>query len=425
MIALVDCNNFYVSCEKVFQPALEGHPVVVLSNNDGCIISRSDEARAIGIGMGVPAFSVKDKIRKHNIRVFSTNYTLYGDFSQRVMNTLAHFSPDIEIYSIDEAFLEIARTESADYTELCREIKNTVKQWTGIPVSVGAAPTKTLAKAANYLARKDERHAGVFVMEEPDNAGRIFNEIPVKEIWGVGEKYATFLHRQGITTAAELQRADHRWIKKRLGVMGERIVLEMNGVKCYPLNVNPDVKKELCSARSFGKPILEYEDLESATVSFAMNISRKLKKENLLAGSLIVFVMTNKYARGPRYVNYKVVNLSSPTQNASEIVHYTLTGLKDLFIRGYLYKKSGVMATELIEAGQGQLKLWHSGRDERMRKAEEAMDMVNKRSGKRAVGFAIEQEEGPWKMRQMNLSPKYTTRWEELLNVNIDKTGNP
>ncbi|MCD4737159.1 MAG: Y-family DNA polymerase [Bacteroidales bacterium] len=422
VFALIDCNNFYASCEAVFQPRLAGRPVVVLSNNDGCVISRSEEAKAAGVKMGVPVFTIKEIIEENNVAVFSTNYTLYGDISQRVMNTLASFTPEIEIYSIDEAFLQLQLAQDKlSFFDLGKKIKNTVETWTGIPVSVGLGASKTLAKAAGYLAKKIEGNKGVCEIPKDTEGENLLDHIRIENLWGIGEKYSLFLQKNNIFTALELKNADDRWIRSHLGVMGQRIVSELNGTVCYPLNNNPDDKKEICTSRSFGKPLKKFEELEVATVSYVSRVGEKLRKQNLLARKLLVFIMTNKYATGPQYVNYKMIQLPVPTNNSSDLIHYTVIGLKHLFREGYLYKKSGIIVSELIPEQGEQLFLWQKGDSAKTRKLQKLMDELNLKEGKSKVRFAVEETNEFWKMKQEKLSQAYTTRWNDIMKIDLDK----
>ncbi|MBN1337672.1 MAG: Y-family DNA polymerase [Bacteroidales bacterium] len=420
--ALVDCNNFYVSCERLFNPSLEGRPVIVLSNNDGCVISRSEEAKSIGIKMGMPAFTIPDIIEKHKVKVFSTNYTLYGDISHRIMNILSSLYPEIEIYSIDEAFILIRGMDDKALWKAGENIRKTILQWTGIPVSTGIGTTKTLAKAASHHVKNSGGEKGVYVAGSGKEQDVFLQNLPVQKVWGVGEKYALFFQKNNIYNAYALKRADAFSVKNRLGVMGQRIVLELNGVCCYPLNNNPEEKKEVCLSRSFGKPIIRYDDLEAATVNYAGTIAGKLRKMELCAGDLLVFVMTGKYARGPQYVNYKIIHLPVPANNAPELIHYTIIALKQLFRDGYQYKKSGVIASGLVPAAGRQLEIWNEKDHQRSDLIQSVMDNVNRKTGNKSVKLAIENDGSTGKMKQEMLSPKYTTSWEGILQVKMDDT---
>ncbi len=421
IFALVDCNNFYASCETVFYPALEGKPLVVLSNNDGCVISRSEEAKSLGIKMGIPVFEISEVIEKNNVHVFSTNYALYGDLSQRVMNTLTTLAPDLEIYSIDEAFLDLSGMSFQHLSEYGKKIQQTVKKWTGISVSVGIAQTKTLAKLANHLAKSKNEYGGIFDFINHASKDERLKSVQVGEIWGVGEKYERFLNKCDIYSALDLKEADENRIGEHLGVMGKRLVLELKGTVCYPINVNPETKKEICTTRSFGHPIESYDELEQATTSYVSKVAQKLRRQKSFARSILIFIMTNKYASGPKYVNYKIVQLPVPTNQTSELIHYSVIALKSLYKTGYKYKKSGVIVSDVVPANQQQTSMWEKFNREKRKKLMEIIDGINEKAGLEKVKFAIQGTENNWKMKQENLSPHYTTRWNDILVVNMDK----
>jgi DNA polymerase V len=420
--ALVDCNNFYTSCEAIFNPSLKGKPVVVLSNNDGCVIARSEEAKKTGIKMGIPVFEIGDLIKKNNVYVFSTNYALYGDISQRVMTTLASMAPEIEIYSIDEAFLDLTNIPVEKLSKLASRIREKVFRWTGIPVSVGVAPTKTLSKIANHIAKSEQKYNGILdLINHPDING-LLKEFPVGEIWGIGEKFEEFFRRSHIYNALDLKNSDENRIKEHLGVMGQRLVLELRGTVCYPMNQNPDSKKEITTSRSFGHPVESYEELAQATTSYVSKVALKLRKQKSLAQSLLIFIMTNKYANGPKYVNYKIIRLPVASNQTRELIHFSLIALKQLYRKGYLYKKSGIVVSEIIPEKGVQAGLWDDANRQKNRKLMEVIDKINKKAGADQVKFAIQGSDETWKMKQANLSPHYTTRWKDILVVDSGKS---
>lgn len=421
VFALVDCNNFYTSCETIFNPSLKGKPVVVLSNNDGCVIARSAEAKKAGIRMGIPVFEIGDLIKKYQVHVFSTNYALYGDISQRVMTTLASMVPEIEIYSIDEAFLDLSGFPVEELTKLADKIRGKVFRWTGIPVSVGIAPTKTLAKIANHLAKSDLQDNGVFNFIDHPDKDKLLQEFPVGEIWGVGEKYEEFFRRSHIFSASDLKKADENRIREHLGVIGQRLVLELKEIVCYQINQNPETKKEITTSRSFGHPVESYDELEQATISYVSKVAIKLRKQKSLAQSLLIFVMTNKYAQGPKYVNYKIVRLPVPSSQTQELIHYSLIALKQLFRKGYLYKKTGIVVSEIVPETGYQTGLWDDLNREKNRKLMTVIDKINKKSGSGQLKFAVQGSDESWKMRQENLSPQFTTKWSDILVVDVDR----
>ena len=423
IFALVDCNNFYVSCERIFFPALENKPVVVLSNNDGCVIARSEEAKGLGIKMGIPVFEVSEIIEKNQVHICSTNYTLYGDISQRVMNILAGMVPEIEIYSIDEAFLDLSFVAEAELENFGHYIRETIFQWTGIPVSIGIASTKTLAKAANFLAKKNQEFKGVCCLFHHPFYNDMLKKIPVLDVWGVGEKYYAYFFRSGIVSALDLKKSDEFTIRQKLGVVGHRLVLELRGTVCYRLNQHPEIKKEICTSRSFGKPVDTFHELEEATMTYVSKVGYKLRKQKSLARSILLFIMTNKYATGPQYVNYKIIQLPMPTNHTQELIHYTGIALRSLFRKGYKYKKSGIIVSDVIPDTGCQETLWYQADRPKQKRLLEAMDEINKKSRIDKISFAVQGSDQAWKMRQHNLSPKYTTSWEEMLCVNMDLLG--
>lgn len=420
IFALVDCNNFYVSCERLFAPSIRNSPVVVLSNNDGCVIARSDEAKLLGIGMGVPVFEIGSLIETHQVQVFSTNYALYGNLSQRVMQVLASDVPDLEIYSIDEAFLDLSAIPYDDLPGHCFRLKEKIFRETGIPVSIGVGPSKTLAKAANHLAKTRPDKGGVLSLSHQVSADKLLHEIPVEHVWGVGEKYCQFFHRSGIFSALDLKQANPYHIRNHLGVPGQRLVVELNGKACYQFDDNPELKKEICTSRSFGHPLSDFAELEEATTSYASKVARKLRDRKMLARTMLVFVMTNKFSRGPQYVNYEVAELPVAANDTPSLVHQCRLLLNRIYRKGYRYKKSGVIVSELVPDEGRQKTLWQGEADDRMEKLMRVMDRLNTSGDHDLLKFAVQGNGSNWKMRQHNLSPRYTTKWKEILTVDLD-----
>ncbi|MBP6976972.1 MAG: Y-family DNA polymerase [Bacteroidales bacterium] len=419
LFALVDCNNFYASCEKLFEPGLEGRPVVVLSNNDGCIIARSNEAKKLGIKMGVPAFEIAEVLEKNDVAVFSTNYTLYGDVSQRVMTVLQQFTPTLEVYSIDEAFLELTGIAGLEPQRYGEQIVRTVMKWTGIPVSVGIASTKTLAKLANDLAKEHPESGDMMVLLDEQTIDHQLRSISVSQVWGMGAQHTKLLEKHGVLTACDLKHVNEKWIRQHMGVMGERTVFELRGISCYPVDDHPQAKKGICTSRSFGRPVEAYDDLEEATTTFASSVAEKLRRQRSVAQSLTVFVMTNRFAQGPHYVNGMTVELPVATNHTAELIHHVRIILKKLFRKGYLYKKSGVIVNDIISQKTLQCTLWDDRNREKQEKITGAIDRINQRMGKGTVRYAVQGSGRKWKMRQEKLSPKYTTSWEELLVIGV------
>lgn len=419
IFALADCNNFYASCEKLFEPGLEGKPLVVLSNNDGCIIARSAEAKQLGIKMGVPAFQIANLLEKNKVAVFSTNYALYGDMSQRVMSVLQQFTPTLEVYSIDEAFLDLTGIAGLDPVAYGQQIVRTVMKWTGIPVSIGIASTKTLSKLANDLAKELPETGGVLALMDEDTINGHMRSLSVNKVWGIGPRHARLLEEHGILTAYDLKCANEKWIRQHMGVMGERTVVELRGISCYPIDDHPQAKKGICSSRSFGKPVEDYDDLEEATTTFVASVALKLRRQQSVAQSLTVFVMTNRFARGPHYVNGTTVELPVATNHTSELIHHARLILKKLYRKGYLYKKSGVIVNDIIPQKTLQCTLWDDRNREKQEKITAAVDRINHRMGRGKIRYAVQGTGRKWKMRQEKLSPNYTTDWEELLVIEV------
>lgn len=419
--ALIDCNSFYASCEKVFDPSLENRPVVVLSNNDGCVIARSKEAKAVGIKMGEPAFRMADLIKKNNVAVFSSNFALYGDMSWRVMKVLSKFTPDIEIYSIDEAFLDLSDLMIKDYEAYGHKIRRTVMQWTGIPISVGISHTKTLAKVANHLAKKYDAFNGVVDLTSSENFEKALRLTPVADIWGVGRQYAKFLKEQNIHNAFDLVKMNDSWIRKHMHVTGLRMVEELRGKTCITMETTPPDKKGITHARSFGTAVTDYSVLEEAVSTFASRCAAKLRNQKSYVRIITVFVMTNRFSDDPKYVNFKTLHITTPTNNTPELIGFAIKLLKLLFKKGYKYKKAGVMFTDLIPESYEQMSFWDNVDREKQKKIMPTLDRITATMGRDVVKYAIQGTRRRWKLRRERLSKKFTTKWDELLEINIDK----
>jgi len=414
VFALVDCNNFYASCERVFNPMLEGKPLVVLSNNDGCVVARSNEAKALGIEMGVPEFQIRLLLRAHRVQVFSSNYTLYGDLSQRVMETLEQFSPNIEVYSIDEAFLSLVGFERRNLTEYGRQIRRTVKQWTGIPVSVGIAETKTLAKIANRVAKRNPDTGGVCDLRAYPDRDALLGRVTVDDVWGIGPTYARLLKQHGITTALQLRQADEHWIRTHMGVVGLRLVAELRGRSCLDLEECPSPKQGITCSRAFGRSVSTLAEMEEAVSSYVSRAAEKLRGEGLAATVLTVFLMTNEFKDEPQYRNSVTCSLSVGTDMTSELIRAALRGLRTIYRDGYRYKKAGVMFTALVPASQVQPDLFDRQDRPRSKRLMAALDAVNDRWGAGTLEYAASGLTKPWKTQFHRRSPAYTTDWNAL-----------
>ena len=418
IFSLVDCNNFYASCERVFNPRLEGKPIVVLSNNDGCVVARSNEAKALGIGMGVPEFQIRPMLRAHHVQVFSSNYTLYGDLSQRVMETLEQFCPDLEVYSIDEAFLSLVGFERRNLTDYGQQIRQTVKQWTGIPVSVGIAETKTLAKIANRVAKRTSDMGGVCDLLACPDRDALLGRIAVEDVWGIGPNHAHMLTQHGITTAFQLRRVDDQWIRKRMGIVGLRLVMELRGVSCLNLEQCPAPKQSLTCSRAFGKLISTLGEMEEAVSVYTSRVAEKLRRERLAATVLTVCLTTNEFKEGPQYSNALTLNLSVVTDTTSDLIKSALHGIRAIYRDGYLYKKAGVMLTGLVPVSQTQTDLFDDRDRRKSKRLMSALDAINDRWGADTLHYASSGISKPWKTQFHRRSPAYTTDWDALPVVN-------
>jgi DNA polymerase V len=415
VFALADGNNFYVSCERVFCPALERRPVVVLSNNDGCIIARSDEAKALGFAMGDPYHLNQEKLTRHGVAVFSSNYALYGDMSRRVMDTLGTFTPEIELYSIDEAFLNLAGFERRGLTDYARLIRATVKRDTGIPVSIGIGPTKTLAKIANHLAKAQPESGGVYDLAEI-GVDQALAGIEVREVWGVGPRWAKWLEAQGIATVLDLKQADPKAIHRKMTVVGERLVYELNGRPCLPLELVVLPRQGLTVSRSFGQTLTALRPITDALVSFVGRAAEKLRRQQLMAGQVMVFVTTNRFsASRPFYANSATVRLPHPTDFTPDLVGAAVQLLETLYRPGFHYQKCGVMLLDLSPATQVQADLFDPRDRAREARLVRALDALNTDHGARTVRVGHAGGTRPaWAMRHAFRSPRYTTNWREL-----------
>jgi len=416
VFALVDCNNFYASCERVFDPSLKNRPIVVLSNNDGCIVARSNEARALGIPMGVPFFESKAVIKKNKVAVFSSNYQLYGDMSQRVMDSLRLFAPDMEVYSIDEAFLRLDHLQPRNLTKYCKTIRAKVMQWTGIPVSIGIGPSKVLAKVANRVAKK-QTDDGVFDIRSQQAQDEILSTLDVEKLWGIAGRWAERLGRIGIEKASELRDASPTIIRKHLSVVGERIVRELKGQSCIDLeDIQP--RKNIMSSKSFGALLTKKEPLEEALANYAARACEKLRQQNSRAQAVYVFVQTNGFRKTDKqYNNALTCTLTVPTSDTRLIIEAAKFCLSRIYKQGYRYKKTGIMLLDLIPASLEQKHLFA---DSDHRPGDHLMDLVdriNKDHGPDTLFFGAQGVTREWKMRCGSRSPRYTTQWDELLRV--------
>lgn len=425
MKAIVDCNNFYCSCERLFQPSLAGKPVVVLSNNDGCIISRSDEAKKLGVGMAAPYYQNRELIEKNKVAVFSSNYNLYGDLSMRVMDTLRHLvgEEQVEVYSVDEAFLELRDIPDGQLGEAALRLRNTVEQWTGIAVSVGIAPSKVLSKAANRLAKKDKAGTkGVMALHSPAQIREALEKTAVDDIWGVGRQYAFRLHQLGIDNGWQLSRMPEEWARKNLGgVVGQRLIRELNGIPSIPMKDPLEVKKMIATTRMFGKPVFELSDIREAVATYTSRAAEKLRRQFSAASMIQVFVVTNgnknkKYEYNPQS-RYQYVSLPFATNDTSELIRSALPLTEQLYEPGLRYLKAGVILSGLVPETAIQTSLFTGADSKRRRQLMEAVDNINFSQRNDAVKYLASGLTRNWKMRQEMRSKRYTTRWDELFEI--------
>jgi DNA polymerase V len=416
MFALVDCNNFYVSCERVFRPGLDNLPVVVLSNNDGCIVARSEEAKQLGLKMAEPVFYKKGFIKENNVKCFSSNYTLYGDMSARVMEILKTFAPHIEIYSIDEAFLDLSNL-NCDLDKFATNIKKTILKSLGIPVSVGIGKTKTLAKIANKAAKKT---GGIFIIRNDLHRDCVIRNVPIDKVWGIGRQYSKLLARKGVITAFDFANLETNWLKKEMKVIGARIKEELLGNPCIPIELVVPKKKAIATTRAFGKKTSNIAHLKEAVATYAARTGEKLRKQGTLANILTVFVHTDPFdTKGPQLNKNRTITLPVATNNNHELIKYSLYCLNEIFEPGYKYKKAGVIVDGLEHEISCQKDLFDLVDRDKLKGLYQAIDWLNKEHGRDKVKVAVQGSGDEWKLRQEKLSGKYTTNWDDIIQVKL------
>ncbi|MDA9972521.1 Y-family DNA polymerase [Candidatus Pelagibacter ubique] len=414
-IALVDCNSFYVSCERLFNPKIRNKPVVVLSNNDGCIIARSNEAKFLGIKMGEPYFKAKEIILKNKVYVFSSNYSLYGDLSRRVMRTLKRFNPELEIYSVDEAFLDLSNYPDDEVEDVGKEIRSIVLQWTGIPTSIGIAKTKTLSKIANHIAKK--KQSGVTNLIGIENIDPLLEKIDINDVWGVGKQMTKFYHQNGIYNAKQLKNMSNTWIKKSSNVLSSRTALELRGIPCIPLETKTSKRKSCVVSRSFGTRVEKFQELEEAVASYCLNASEKIRSESLIAKSITVSVRTSPFQnRGVYYSNAKTIDFPIATNNSIEIVKTALIALNEIFINGYRYQKAGITLTGLVSSS-GSKNLFSTEKDEKIKGLMKSIDSTNYKYGRSTLSLASAGVNKKWNMRRDHSSKIDTANFHSLPTI--------
>ncbi len=410
--ALVDCNNFYVSCERVFNPCLESKPVIVLSNNDGCVVSRSQEAKDLGIGMAVPFFKISGLVKKHSVITLSSNYTLYADMSKRVMNSLMEFTPNIEIYSIDESFLDLRGLKIDNLKQYGMDIKNKIRKWTGIPVSIGIAPTKTLAKFSSHIAKKNPEYQRVYSTYDEDDLGYYFDSYPPAEIWGIGRKMAKRLERNDIGSVSDFMDTEEKWISKNMGINGLRIKAELNGESCIE-SEDFCSQKSIIRSRSFADKIFDYETIENAIANHAFRASEKLREKKLYARFISVNIRTSRFDDQAHSANYKM-ELGYATNDGVRIVENACACLKNIYRKGIPYRKAGVMLTDLMPLNRVQLPIEPDKNTVNSEKIMAVVDHLNREIKPTAIKLGAMGTGDRWHEKRGMMSKKFTTSWEEM-----------
>jgi DNA polymerase V len=420
MFALVDCNNFYCSCERLFNPKLERRPVIVLSNNDGCAISRSDEAKALGVAMASPAFIMKHLIEKHNVAVFSSNYTLYGDISSRIMETLSGFVPKVEIYSIDEAFLDLHSFGQTDLLELGFQIRRTIRKNIGMPVSIGMAPTKTLAKMANRHAKKNYPEAAVFWAANQSLMDEMLAATPVEDIWGIGHQHAIFLARSGFKTALDFLEAPKDWVGKHMSVKGLRLLFELRGIPAIAWEEIHAPRRNICTSRSFGVRLRDKDKIAEALSNYAASCAAKMRSEKTCCRSLEVFIQTNPHkTQESQYRRSVQIDLERASNIHGEIIKAALQGLDLIFKQGFQYMKCGITVMDLVPEASVQASCFDETDRNKNHRLMDAMDHINRSMGGEVVRSAVQGFERSYKLKTEFLSQRYTTRLQEILKIRI------
>ena len=413
-IALVDCNSFYVSCERLFNPKIQKKAVVVLSNNDGCVISRSREAKDLGIKMGEPYFKVKDLVKRNKVEVYSSNYALYGDISRRVMKVLKTFSPKVEIYSIDEAFIDLSFIDEKGAEDYGREIRSRVLKWTGIPTSVGIASTKTLSKVANHIAKKEK--AGVIYLNT--NIDEKLKKFPIEDVWGVGKQLSKFYHKNNISNAYDLKNVSNTWVKKGTNVLGAKTAMELRGIPCIDLQIDQEKRKNCCVSRSFGRKVKDLNELEESVITHCLNAAEKIRADDQIAKTITVFIRTSPFDKNRRYYsNSKTIDLAIPTSNSIELIKNAVKALTDIYKYGYAYQKAGIILSGLKDANQNDQNLLTPLLENKSKKLMKAIDYTNTKYGRYAISIAQAGLTKGWKMRREHSSKIDTASFDSLPKI--------
>jgi len=418
MFALIDCNNFYVSCERVFDPSLNQKPVVVLSNNDGCAISRSNEAKKLGIPMGAPAFKYEKVFKEHDVKIFSSNFPLYGDMSSRVMNILSSYTPNIEIYSIDEAFLEFKGFQEYDLEVYCKEIQKKVLKWTGIPISIGIAPTKALAKVANRISKKfPKKTKGVYMLKSKQKRIKALKWIEVENVWGIGFRHARRLKNLNVNNAYDFISLPDHWVRKQMSVVGLRLKKELEGESVLCLEENRSPKKAIATTRSFEGTITDFEKIKERVSTFAVCCAEKLRLQKSTCNAVYIFLRSNKFQkRKPQYRNGILMTIPFQTNSNMVISKYATEGLKKIFKKGVNYKKSGVIVMGIGSNKNYQINLFEN-ENPKHKKLMKTIDYIQKKNGQSKIKLGSQDLKKRWKMKQERLSCLYTTKINDIIKV--------
>ena len=417
MYGLADCNNFYVSCERVFDPSLEGRPVIVLSNNDGCVIARSNEAKRLGIKMGQPCYQLRELIGRENVAVFSANFILYGDMSRRVMSLLRKAVPATEVYSIDEAFLDLTGVEAERLDEFGHRLARTVRRHTGIPISIGIAPTKTLAKIASKLCKQYPKLNGCCYMHRPEDIEKVLRRFPIGDVWGVGRRWVQMLERHDIRTAWDFTLLPPDWVRSRMSVVGLRMWRELRGEACIGFEQHPADKKQIATTRTFDRDIDDFEELHRRIAQYVAAAAEKLRRQHSLCGEIGVFILTNRHKENmPPYYENRLLKLPVPTDSTLELTAHAVRLLRQVFRPGIAYKRAGVVLSDLRSKSGVQTDLFDATDRAKLDSLMKAVDALNDRFGRHRLVTAAEGFE-PFKMNRNHLSQEYTTDWKQIVKI--------
>jgi DNA polymerase V len=415
-VALIDCNSFYVSCERLFNPKINNKPVVVLSNNDGCVISRSTEAKRIGIKMGEPYFKVKELVKKNNVSIFSSNYALYGDISRRVMKTLKSFSNKIEIYSIDEAFVDLTHIQEKEVENYGKEIRERILKWTGIPTSVGIANTKTLSKVANHIAKKNK--TGVIYLNK--NIDSHLKKFHISDIWGVGKQLSKLYIKNGVDNAYKLKNISNTWVKKSTNVLGAKTVMELRGITCINLETQEAKRKSCCVSRSFGKKVESLEKLQESITTHCLNAAEKIRNDNQITRSITIYIRTSPFDKNRKYYSNSItIDLPVASSNSLELVKIAIHGLKKIYKYGYFYQKAGIVLSKLREASENEFNLLAPIMENKSQTLMKAIDFTNAKYGRNAISIAQAGINNSWKMRREHSSKIDTASFDSLPKISV------